>query len=148
MIALRFASESTGLLYDIREKFENLNKTLQGSFEYFILGRFLLVLALQIFAYFFLSLFKSGLTEVRFYQNEIMVMQAKYGAFQAAMLSKKPEAMDRFEASMIELDRNQGDNKHSKKAKSAENPGNDAILSTLADQNKALMDMISKVVKK
>lgn len=64
------------------------------TFEY-LLARFVprlsLVILIEIFAYFFLGLYKSSLTEIKYFQNEITNIEAKYLAIeQAIIMGDKP----------------------------------------------------------
>ena len=53
--------------------------------------RLSLVILIEIFAYFFLGLYKSSLTEIKYFQNEITNIEAKYLAMdQAIILGDKP----------------------------------------------------------
>lgn len=64
------------------------------SFENLLVSfvpRLSLVILIEIFAYFFLGLYKSSLTEIKYFQNEITNIEAKYLAIeQAIILGDKP----------------------------------------------------------
>ena len=47
--------------------------------------RFSLVILIEVFAYFFLSLYKSSLNEIKFFQNEITNIESKYSAMEYAV---------------------------------------------------------------
>lgn len=49
--------------------------------------RISLVLLIEIFAYFFLSLYKASLSEIKYFQNEVTSMESKYLALQVAIES-------------------------------------------------------------
>jgi hypothetical protein len=57
--------------------------------EFFIefFPRISLVLLIEIFAFFFLSLYKSSLSEIKYFQNEVTSMESKYLALKVAMES-------------------------------------------------------------
>lgn len=52
------------------------------------LPRLSLVLFIQVFAFFFLKLYKSGLAEIKYFQNEITNLELKYSAIRAAFASE------------------------------------------------------------
>jgi hypothetical protein len=47
--------------------------------------RLTLVIFIEVFAYFFLRLYKSGLSEIKYFQNEVTNMEAKYIALKTAL---------------------------------------------------------------
>lgn len=55
------------------------------DFAIHFLPRLTLVLFIEIFAYFFLRLYKSSLSEIKYFQNEVTNMEAKYIALKTAL---------------------------------------------------------------
>lgn len=67
-----------------------------ASAEYFIINfipRISLVILIEIFAYFFLSLYKTSLSEIKYFQNEITTIESKYLALKVALHSGKEESL-------------------------------------------------------
>ncbi len=59
---------------------------LTDSFSFFVhfVPRLSLVIFIEIFAYFFLRLYKNGLSEIKYFQNELTSVEAKYISLQIA----------------------------------------------------------------
>ena len=55
--------------------------------------RISLVLLIEVFAYFFLRLYKTALTEIKYFQNEITSIEAKFLALTVAATSKKEDQL-------------------------------------------------------
>jgi len=55
------------------------------DFAIHFLPRLTLVLFIEVFAYFFLRLYKSSLTEIKYFQNEVTNIEAKYIALKTAL---------------------------------------------------------------
>lgn len=53
--------------------------------------RISLIVLIEIFAYFFLSLYKTTLSEIKYFQNEVTSMEAKFMALRLAGESESPE---------------------------------------------------------
>lgn len=58
------------------------------------LPRLTLVVFIEIFAYFFLRLYKSSLTEIKYFQNEMTNIEAKFIALYIALESDNQETRD------------------------------------------------------
>lgn len=58
-----------------------------SSFLIDFFPRISLVLLIEVFAYFFLSLYKTSLSEIKYFQNEVTSMESKYLALQVAIES-------------------------------------------------------------
>jgi len=65
----------------------SVETTAKNFSEFFIgfLPRISLVLLIEVFAYFFLSLYKTSLNEIKYFQNEITSIECKYLALKVAM---------------------------------------------------------------
>lgn len=70
------------------------------------LPRLSLVILIEIFAYFFLNLYRDGLAEVKYYQNEMTNIQARALALRSALRKNLPKAVDYSIARLAEVDRN------------------------------------------
>lgn len=72
---------------------------------YFI-PRVSLVLLIEVFAYFFLRLYKQSLTEIKYFQNEITNVEAKKIATNIATTNKTPKLINRLVDIMSKTERN------------------------------------------
>ena len=72
----------------------------------YFLPRAGLALMIQIFAYFFLSLYRNSLQEIKYFQNEVTNIEAKYAALGAAMRTKDNEIIKSVLASFSTTERN------------------------------------------
>ena len=63
------------------------------EFAMAFIPRLALVVLIEVFAYFFLKLYKSSLAEIKYFQNEITTMEAKYLALNVAIHSKDRESV-------------------------------------------------------
>lgn len=70
------------------------------------LPRLTLVLFIEIFAYFFLRLYKSSLMEIKYFQNEITNLEAKFIALSIALESDNQETSDEVIAELSRTERN------------------------------------------
>lgn len=71
------------------------------TLEGFLIGylpRFTLIVFVELFAYFFLGLYKKGLADIKYFQNEITNIESKAIALDAALSSKEKEII----ASVVE----------------------------------------------
>lgn len=71
-----------------------------------LVPRVMLVIFIEVFAYFFLRLYKNGLSEIKYFQNELTNVESKMVALELAHLSKNSEAVSRVIASLVETERN------------------------------------------
>ena len=67
-----------------------------------LVPRFLLVVFIEIFAYFFLSLYKEGLSEIKYFQNELTNIEAKLVSVEFSYIT---DQMDSLKAALDELSR-------------------------------------------
>jgi hypothetical protein len=70
------------------------------------LPRFTLVIFLEIFSYFFLRLYKLGLDEIKYFQNELTNIESKLVAIEVAYITKNEEAMKDSLNILVQTERN------------------------------------------
>jgi hypothetical protein len=71
------------------------------------LPRLTFVLVMELFAYFFLRLYKASLSEVKYFQNEITNMEAKHFALRVALETRMPATLlTKVVSSLVETERN------------------------------------------
>lgn len=58
-----------------------------------VIPRVLLVVFVEVFAYFFLRLYRNGLSEIKYFQNELTNIEAKLTAAEFAFVTKNDEAL-------------------------------------------------------
>lgn len=68
--------------------------------------RLTLVILIELFAYFFLSLYKASLSEIKFFQNELTNIESKQIALQAAMTLSDPLAITNILNNLADTERN------------------------------------------
>ncbi len=68
--------------------------------------RILLVIFIEMFAYFFLRLYKIGLDEIKYFQNEITNVESKLIAVEVAYITKNDEAMKKALNVLVQTERN------------------------------------------
>lgn len=68
--------------------------------------RLLLSLFVEFFSFFFLRLYKSGLSEIKYFQNELTNVEMKFLAIQGAMLMGKEETIDQVIRHLAVTERN------------------------------------------
>lgn len=68
--------------------------------------RLSLVLLIEIFAYFFLSLYKSNLREIKYFQNEVTSIEGKFMALRLAAQSDSPDHLTSAIDSLAKTERN------------------------------------------
>lgn len=79
--------------------------TNQELARYFI-PRILVVLLVELVAYFFLRLYRSGIEEVRFYQNELTNAESRWGALSTSLLINDASALRIVIKALAETERN------------------------------------------
>lgn len=94
-----------GLLGIFVLSFENSTKDMSSFFMEFF-PRISLVLLIEIFAYFFLSLYKSSLSEIKYFQNEITSIESKYLALKVALESSEKENINYVVEQLAKSERN------------------------------------------
>lgn len=80
-----------------------------GSMEYLInfTPRLSLVVFVEVFAYFFLRLYKAGLSEIKYFQNELTNLESKHVALMAALRSQDSGMMNKVIEIIAATERNQ-----------------------------------------
>jgi len=68
--------------------------------------RLSLVILIEVFAYFFLRLYKSTLSEIKYFQNEMTNIEAKYAAIQCAKFTDDKVAFSNAIAALTSTERN------------------------------------------
>lgn len=58
-----------------------------------VIPRVLLIIFVEVFAYFFLRLYRNGLSEIKYFQNELTNIEAKLTAAEFAFVTKNDEAL-------------------------------------------------------
>jgi len=80
-------------------------KTIIDIASHFI-PRLSLVILIEVFAYFFLKLYKQSLSEIKYFQNEITNIESKYLGLQLAVNSGKEDSVQKVIDSLIATERN------------------------------------------
>ena len=94
-----------GLLGMFVLSFPNSQKDMASFFIDFF-PRISLVLLIEVFAFFFLSLYKSSLSEIKYFQNEITSMESKYLALKVALESSEKESINYVVEQLAKSERN------------------------------------------
>jgi len=76
------------------------------SFLSHFLPRLTLVVLIELFAYFFLSLYKTSLNEIKYFQNELTNIEAKQVALRAALHSNVPDSVNGILNTLASTERN------------------------------------------
>ena len=71
-----------------------------------IVPRFLLVIFVEIFAYFFLRLYKEGLSEIKYFQNELTNVESKLVSVEYAYITNSMESLKDGLKSLSQTERN------------------------------------------
>lgn len=84
-------------------------KTINPTLLYFtleFLPRLSIVLIIEVFSYFFLRLYKSSLTEIRYYQNEATNIEYMFIALESSINRDDEKLIDRCINKFLEVERN------------------------------------------
>lgn len=102
-----------------------------------IVPRILLILFIEIFSYFFLKLYKQGLSEIKFFQNELTNIESKIAAVSFSFVTNEKETLRRSIDSLSNTERNMysENNKNSRRTESDK------------DLLNKLSDLVNKLVK-
>jgi hypothetical protein len=73
---------------------------------FYIASRLSLVVFIQVFAYFFLRLYRYGIFEIKYFQNEITNAEFRLIALETAFRSGDADAMKKASAEMLKIERN------------------------------------------
>lgn len=76
------------------------------NFAISFIPRLSLVIFIQMFAFFFLRLYKSGLLEVKYFQNEITNLELKYFGISTALLAESADSLTEVARNLVESERN------------------------------------------
>jgi len=71
-----------------------------------LLPTFSLVLLIEIFAFFFLRLYKENLTEIKYFQNELTNIELKMMAVEVAYITNKEKALEEAISALTNTERN------------------------------------------
>jgi len=69
-------------------------------------ARLSVVIMIQVFAYFFLNLYRSGLQEIKYYRNEMTNALSKQAGIRAALVSKEKAAISHAIKRLMDTERN------------------------------------------
>ncbi len=83
----------------------NLNGDIVHLLSYYI-PRLSVVIFIEVFAFFFLRLYKSGLMDIKYYQNELTNVDFKVAALKAAFFRGQEEAMSKLIDEFAKTERN------------------------------------------
>ncbi|NNB04708.1 hypothetical protein HBN83_02195 [Pseudomonas fragi] len=72
----------------------------------YVIPKISLAIFIQIFALFFLNLYKSGLAEIKYFQNEMTNLEMKYFGIVAAISSEDRESVSEVAKLLLEVERN------------------------------------------
>lgn len=89
---------------DLLQGSENLSDPTQFWIHY--LPRVTLAVVLELFAYFFLSLYKANAAETRYYHNEITNISARHSALMSASNPRDPDLLKLVIADLLKTERN------------------------------------------
>lgn len=81
---------------------------LTGTLSHY-LPRVSLVIFIEVFAYFFLRLYKSSLGEIKYFQNELTGVEARYIALKTSLGTKDAKILGEVITTLAAIDRNSGD---------------------------------------
>lgn len=76
------------------------------AFSLQFLPRLTFVVFIQVFAFFFLRLYKNNLEDARYFQNELTNINCKIAAIKVAQVTNRDELLDSFLTSLIAVERN------------------------------------------
>jgi len=76
------------------------------SFIVYFIPRLSLVLLIEIFAYFFLKLYKSSLSDIKYFQNEMTNVESKLAAIKCSLITADSDATTNVIRVLSETDRN------------------------------------------
>lgn len=71
-----------------------------------LIPRVMLVIFIEVFAYFFLRLYKDGLTEIKYFQNELTNIESKLVALEFALVTENQDAMTDVISHLASTERN------------------------------------------
>jgi len=77
-----------------------------AQFGAHFIPRLTLVIFIEVFAYFFLRLYRTGLDEIKYYQNELTNLESKHIALVSAIEQKNPEVITEVIRKLATTERN------------------------------------------
>lgn len=89
------------IAFETKPDFENLTKLL-GHY----IPRLTTIVFVEVFAFFFLRLYKTGLQEIRYFQNELTNIELQVIAIEASLLQKHTKPMEGIIRQLIKTERN------------------------------------------
>ena len=94
---------------EVLKIFEKKSMTTDDTYK-FIIGSFMprlsLVILIELFAYFFLKLYKSSLSEIKYFQNELSNFEAKFVSLRIAIMDKDRGVFDEVIKTLSRTERN------------------------------------------
>lgn len=95
---------------------DKLNSTEIGTVLLHFLPRLSIVIFIETFSFFFLRLYKSGLEDIKYYQNELTGIEARHIALEAAIGANVPSHAQSILSEFAKTDRNRVNLANSSKA--------------------------------
>lgn len=97
----------------------------------YFLPRLSIVLLVEIFSYFFLSLYRTGLDDLKYYQNELTNIESREAALHASLSKGSEDLLKQVVSALIRTDRNASVRVNAKK-RSKEKPKEDSKVALAA----------------
>ena len=72
----------------------------------YYLPRFSVAVFIEVFSFFFLRLYRNGLADIKYYQNEMTTIESRILALEVAVMSQRPEPVDEMLRGLSAMDRN------------------------------------------
>ena len=98
--------DSSELLKQLASEGDDSNYKFIKNIALPIIPRILLVVFIEVFAYFFLKLYKNGLSEIKYFQNELTNIESKLAAVEFSHLTKNQDALKISIESLSKTERN------------------------------------------
>lgn len=98
--------DSSELLKQLASEGDDSNYKFIKNIVLPIIPRVLLVVFIEVFAYFFLKLYKNGLSEIKYFQNELTNIESKLAAVEFSHLTKNQDALKISIESLSKTERN------------------------------------------
>jgi hypothetical protein len=104
------------LVLDAPNAFELDKPPQTGEILSYFLPRLSVAVFIEIFSFFFLRLYRNGLADIKYYQNEMTTLESRVLALEIAIMSNRTEASDEILRNLALVDRNmvlrQGETTH------------------------------------
>ncbi|MHA0915373.1 hypothetical protein ACR9H8_11595 [Kosakonia cowanii] len=98
--------DSSELLKQLASEGDDSNYKFIKNIVLPIIPRVLLVVFIEVFAYFFLKLYKNGLSEIKYFQNELTNIESKLAAVEFSHMTKNQDALKISIESLSKTERN------------------------------------------